>query len=57
MVAGNIPKVLGNDPFQALKARASVCCCSMGGSLRAEARRGLQEPRKGHHLEPTMARV
>ena len=25
MVAGNIPKVLGNDPFHASRARASVC--------------------------------
>lgn len=61
VVAANVPKVLKNDPFHVLRARAPVCWWSVGGShsegLRAEVRRGLQEPGKGCHLELRMART
>ena len=60
-VAGNVPKVLGNDAFYGLRARASVCRFSAGSSHsegpHAEVRKGLQEPRKGHHPKLTMART
>jgi len=52
------PQVLGNDPFHALRARASVCWCCVGSSpsegRHTEVRRGLQESRKGHLLELAM---
>ena len=55
------PQVLGNDPFHALRARASVCWCCVGSSpsegRHTEVRRGLQESRKGHLLELAMAGV
>lgn len=59
-VAGNVPKVLGNNAFYALRARASVGRCS-GNSpsedLCTAVRRGLQGPRKRHHLKLIMART
>lgn len=59
-VVGNVPKVLGNNAFYALRARASVGRCS-GNSpsegLCAEVRRGLQGPRKRHCLKLIMART
>lgn len=61
VIAANVPKVLENDPFYILGARASVCWCSVGGphseGLHAEVRRDLQEPGKGCHLELRIART
>lgn len=52
MATGNVPTVLGNDlGSQGLCAALSLRACT------PDVSRGWQEPRKGHHLELTVART
>lgn len=59
MAARNVPKVLRNGPFYAVRAGhlwADALRAALALRACTEVRKGLQEPGKGRHLELTMAR-